>query len=329
MSLAAPDRPQRRTAPVATLVKVLGSVAGVLVTALLLYELGPRALADAMAPALSTLPFCFAIEAARIGLETAATAHALGPWAKRVPPLRLYAIHVATTAVAQIVPMPRPAAEATKASLLAPYGVPVTAAASSGATLQAATFLSVATMSLVCAAFVRDGAGVPLRAVLFANAALLGVLGVGIRALVRSEGVARATAERFPRLAGGIAEMREESLRGALVPVWPSLLLFVSMSLAVVEIAIVGRAMGVRGGASSAFAAFGAQLVAATVAVAVPGQLGAREASFSMAAGALGTTKVLAAGISTFTHGVQLVVALVGFGVLLASRAGRQTPSPT
>jgi hypothetical protein len=94
------------------------------------------------------------------------------------------------------------------------------------------------------------------------------------------------------------------------------------MLLNVVELAVVGHAMGVAAGLRSAFAAFGAQLVAATVAVAVPGQVGAREAAFSLAAGALGTTALLAAGISTFTHGVQLVVAMVGFVVLFALRAG-------
>ena len=281
-----------------------------------------------MAPALVTLPICFGCEVGRIALETLATRSALGPWAERVPFLHLYRIHVVTYAVAQVLPMPRPAAEATKAALLAPYGVPVPAAASSGAALQSATFLSVAAMSTLCAGFVGPSSGVPLRAVLLANAGLLLGLGVGLRALVRSERVTRWLGRRVRKLEVPLAVVHRESLRGPLVSLAPAAFLAAGMLLNVAELAVVGRAMGLGGGLSGAFAAFGAQLVAATVAVAVPGQVGAREAAFSLAAGALGTTALLAAGISTFTHGVQLAVAMVGFLVLLALRAGSARPGP-
>lgn len=304
-------------------VKSFGALVGLGLTALMVAELGPRALADAMRPALVTLPACFACEAARVLLETFATRAALGPWAKRVPFARLYAMHFVTYAVGQVLPMPRPAAEATKAALLKPYGVPLSASVSSGATLQAATFVAVGTMSTVCALFVAPVAGVPLRAILLVNTALLLGLGVGMRALARSEAVTGAVAGRFPRFTLQIAAFREESLRGPLVPMVPSVLLAMGMALNVLELAIVGHAMGARGGIAGAFAAFGAQIVAATVAVFVPGQLGAREATFSLAAGAFGTTALLAVGISTFTHGVQLVSALFGFAVLLVLRAGK------
>ena len=124
------------------------------------------------------------------------------------------------------------------------------------------------------------------------------------------------------RLEAPLAALHAESLRGPLISPVPAAFLALGMGLNIAELAAVGQAMGVSGGLSSAFAAFGAQIVAATLAVAVPGQVGAREATFSLAAGALGTTPLLAAGISTFTHGVQLTVALFGFAVLLALRTG-------
>lgn len=305
-----------------TAIKILGALAGLAITAFMVAELGLRELGRAMAPALVTLPICFACEIARIGLETLATRSALGPWAERVTFGQLYRIHVVTYAVAQVLPMPRPAAEATKAALLAPYGVPIPAAASSGATLQSATFLSVGAMSTLCAWFVGPSSGAPLRAVLLGNAVLLLGLGVGLRALVRSKRATLWLGRRIRRLEVPLAVVHRESQRGPLVSPVPAAFLGVGMLLNVVELAVVGHAMGVAGGVRSAFAAFGAQLVAATVAVAVPGQVGAREAAFSLAAGALGTTALLAAGISTFTHGVQLVVAMAGFVVLFALRAG-------
>lgn len=312
------QKPTRRT----KLVKVLGGLTGLFLTGLMLAEMGPQKLASAMAPALVTIPLCLAFEIVRIGLETLATRSALGPWAARVPFRRLYPIHVVTCAVAHVLPLPRPAAEATKAALLAPYGVPLAAATSSGATLQSATFLSVAAMSALCACFAVPAHGIPLRLVLFANAGMLLGMGVGLRALVRSAAATRWFIRRAPRFEISANALHRESLRGPLLAVVPAGYLFLGMLLNVAELAIVSHAMGVSGGLHTAFAAFGAQLVAATIAVAVPGQVGAREATFSLAAGSLGTTPLLAAGISTFTHGVQLSVALFGFALLFMLRAG-------
>lgn len=320
---AAPSREEiARRARLFGIVKAVGALVGLGLTALMVDELGPRALAESMRPALATLPWCFACEAARILFEALATRSALGPWARHVPFPRLYAMHVVTYAVGQVLPMPRPAAEATKAALLRPHGVPLSASISTGATLQAATFVSVATMSLVSAGFVAPTPGVPLRGILLANAALLASLGTGLRALARAPGLASRLARRLPRHAAAIEAFREESARGPLVPLVPALFLVASMALNVVELWLVGRGVGARGGLAGAFAAFGAQIVAATVAVAVPGQVGAREATFRLAAGALGTTALLAVAISAFTHGVQLTVALVGFAVLLVLRTG-------
>jgi len=308
--------------------KGLGALVGLALTVTMVVKLGPREIAGAMRPALVTLPACFACEALRVLFEALATRAGLGPWAKRVPFTRLYAMHVVTYAVGQVLPLPRPAAEATKAALLRPHGVPLSASVSSGATLQAATLVGVGTMSGVCALFVARVPGVPLAAILLGNMAMLLGLGIGLRALARSATVTSRAARSLPKLAHAIAAFREESLRGPLVPVVPSFYLTAAMVLNVVELAIVGHAMGAGGGLAGAFAAFGVQIVAATAGVLVPGQLGAREAAFSLAAGALGTTPLLAVGISTFTHGVQLAVALVGFVVLLALRPARPAPSP-
>lgn len=323
-----PGPPPNATRPrhgKAHLLRIVGGLTGLTLTGWTLWSTGPAELVRTARPALAVIPLCLACELAKIACETFATRHALGPWAKKVPFGKLYRIHLITYGVGQVFPMPRPAAEATKAALLAPHGVPYTASTSSGTTLQSATFLAMALLSAVSAVFVVDAPGLPLRALLVVNALALGLLGVGARALVRSEGAMRALGRRFPRLAAPLLEVREEASRGPLVSPWPSLLLTVGNLFNVLELAIAAHAMSALPSPFAAFAAFGAQLVSGTVAVFVPGQVGAREAAFALASGALGTTEVRAAAISAFTHLVQLGIALIGFLLLFSLRRPRDS----
>ncbi|MBK6460305.1 MAG: flippase-like domain-containing protein [Myxococcales bacterium] len=315
-----PSPPPR---PFATLaLKLLGALVGLALSAWTVSRLGPGELARALAPAAAALPVCLACELAKIGCETLATRHALGSAGARVPLGRLYVIHVVTYGVGQVFPLPRPAAEATKAALLYPLGVPPASAAASGAALQAATFVSVGGLSLVCAVFVRPSAEVPLRALLVGNGAGLIALGVGLRALVRSTRLMGWLGRRWPRLAGPLERFRGESARGPLLAPLQSALLGVGMLFNVLALGAIARVVGASPRVSAAFAAFGAQLVAATAAVFVPGQLGAREAAFSLSADALGTTPVLAGSISITAHAVQLGLSGVSFVLLLALRVG-------
>lgn len=305
------------------LLRVIGGLTGLALTGWTLFRIDPVELFRTARPALAVIPLCLACELAKIACETFATRHALGPWAAKISFGKLYRIHLVTYGVGQVFPMPRPAAEATKAALLAPHGVPLTASTSSGTTLQSATFLAMALLSTVSAVFVVDAPGLPLRALLVANAVMLALLGVGARALVRSEGAMRTLGRRFPRLAAPLLEVREEASRGPLVSPWPSLLLTMGNLFNVLELAIAAHAMSALPSPFAAFAAFGAQLVSGTVAVFVPGQMGAREAAFALASGALGTTEVRAAAISAFTHVVQLGLALFGFLLLFSLRRPR------
>lgn len=184
--------------------------------------------------------------------------------------------------------------------------------------------MSVGGLSLACAFFVGGNAEVPLRALLVGNGVGLIGLGVGLRALVRSERVATWLGRRWPRVAGPLGRFRHESARGPLLAPLPSGLLGAGMLFNVLELGAIARAVGASSQPGAAFAAFGAQLVAATAAVFVPGQLGAREAAFSLSASALGTTPLLAATVSIAAHAVQLALSAVSFVVLLALRVGRR-----
>ena len=161
--------------------------------------------------------------------------------------------------------------------------------------------------------FAFDGS---MRLGLLGNAAFLGVLGIGIRALIRSGRIADWVASRWPARAEAIGRFHVTSKTGHLVPWAPSGAMVVGVGLQVVEITVLAWAIGIPPRIVGSVAALGIHLLTASVAVLVPGQLGAREAAFSYSAEALGTSPTRAAAIALFWHLAQLVVSALGFAIL-------------
>ncbi len=301
-------------------IRVLGALAGVGITAYIAHRTGLSALRGALAPVLPVLPACLALELTKVGFEALATRSALGAPGRQIPWRRLYQVHLVTYAVGQTFPAPRPAAEAMKAALLRPW-IELPEAFSAGATLQSATFLSVALLSVAGALAVPPSvSGVPLASLLYGNFALLALLGTGLRALLRSGRLTAWIKARFPGRAEAIERFHQAACLGHVVPARPTLFLTLAMCCNVVELGILGRAVGIDMSPGGAFAMFGVQLVAATVAVFVPGQIGAREAAFAMAAEALHTTEVRATATALAAHAVQLGLAALGFMLLALLR---------
>ncbi|MFO0679230.1 MAG: lysylphosphatidylglycerol synthase transmembrane domain-containing protein [Polyangiaceae bacterium] len=309
-----PSRPAR--APSRVPWRFAGAILGIGLAVYTLAHSDRTLLASRLWSAGPVLPVCMALELARVGVESLATRFALGPSGTRVPWNVLLRTHVIANAFGTVLPAPRPATEATKATLFRPW-LPLSETTASGATMQSATFVAVALASVVCAA----AAPGTLRDLLLGNALLLFAMGVGLRLVFRSRRFRDVLVRRFPTRAEAVERFHATSRASSLVAWRPSVALAVGVAFQIVELAILGVALGVPSSWRGTLAAFGVHLVTASVAVFVPGQLGAREAAFTVAAEALGTTPTLAAAMSLFWHTAQLAVALVGFGVLAFVRS--------
>ena len=294
--------------------RLFGAFLGVGVLGWFLAQTDREALTLALAGRAAWLPICVAFEVTRVVLETQATRSALGKAAGLVPLGRLLAIHFVGYAVSSVLPMPRPTAEATKASLLAGT-LGLGRCVRVGLVLQASTLLAVSLASALFGALTNC---VPLRRLLFLNFASLFVLGSGLLALTRWPDLHRSLARRWPRWRNFLERYGTEP--AGFNPLAPAAWLFLSVVLQSVLFGLL-----LRGHSSASFllgsaTAEGAHLVTASVAAAVPSQLGVREVAFAEVSASLGTSVTGAAALSLLPRAAQLVVSAFGFAVLACFR---------
>ncbi len=320
---AAPQASPAATGHLWTALRLAAALAGLLATAWLVRREGLGAVAEAVDLALPVLPWVVAFEVGRLGCETLATRASLGARGRAVPPLRLFAGQLVAHAMLNVAPAGRTTAEVTKAALISRW-VGGAEAAAAASLMQAATFVGVGLVSAACAvgAWLVGGAGT-LFWLLAVNAGALLTLGVGLRALLGSERLLAWVRRRLPSHEGAIGRFRDGVRSGDPLTFWPAAFLALGMGCQVLQMYTLAGAVGARASLEGAFAAQGVHLVTATAAVFVPGQLGAREAAFGLAAGTLGTTPARAASIAICAHLSQLLLAVLGFVTLLAWRRSR------
>lgn len=312
--------------------RVLVALGGITLIVLVVRREGAGRIAEAVKRAEPVLLPAFLLEVGRLVMETFASRASLGERGKQVPWAHLFRAQLVAHAMLNVAPAPRASAEVTKAALLSRW-VGGAESAAAGAVMQAATFVGVAFMSALCGAVTlvhagggsdaRGATGRLLAGFLFGNAALLFGLGVGLRALLRSARAVRWVTRRFPSRAAVIERFRAAAAPGDLFAFRPALFLALGMTCQVLQMKVLAGGVGAPGTIGGAFAAQGVHLVMASVAVFVPGQLGAREAAFGLAADALGTTSAAATSIALLAHASQVVLALIGFVVLFAWRRSR------
>jgi uncharacterized membrane protein YbhN (UPF0104 family) len=315
-----------------TFVRVAVALGGLALTAWIVEREGLDAIGQAIAQAIPVLPLAMALEVGRLLCETLATRTSLGARGRAVPIPRLFLGQLVAHAMLNVAPGGRAAAEVTKAALIAPW-VGGAEAAGAATMMQAATFVGVGSMSAACAVgtWAVSGTGA-LFWLLVGNAALLCCLGVGMRALLRSARAVGWLIRRLPERHRHLERFREAARAGDLFAFQPALFLFLGMGCQVLQMRVLAGAVGAAATMAAAFAAQGVHLVTASAAQFVPGQLGAREAAFVLAAKTLGTTPARAATIAIVAHLSQLSLAAVGFVTLLAWRhrrgaqAGTSTP---
>lgn len=309
--------------------RILIALAGIGLVVLVIRHEGPSRIAAALRRAQPVLPLAFSLEFGRLVMEALASRAALGARGRLVPWSRLLLAQFIAHGMLNVAPVGRTSAEVTKAALLGRWVGGVEAAAA-GALMQSSTFVAVATVSLVCGLVTLLAAGptpaphpslVPtLAGLLFANAALLFCLGVGLRALLRYRRAADWVKRRLPSHLLLVERFCNEAAMGDLFAFRPAFFLTLGMVCQILQMKVLADGVGGAGTIHGAFAAQGVHLVMASLAAFVPGQLGAREAAFGLAAEALGTTPAAATSIALLAHASQIALSLVGFVILIAWR---------
>ena len=311
-----------------TVARVLLALAGVAVIAWLVRGIGVSRLTALLVPALPWLPIVALLELARIAMDAAATWFVLDRRAREVPIGRLFWAHVVGYAVMAVMPAGRSSAEATKAALLSSY-LGGGASIAMGTTNQANTLLSSGLFTIPCAIAVYSYSGASvLMWACWAHFVVMFATGLAIRATQRHAAVALFVRRRFPKLALGSEVFLEASRETSLVPLKPVACMLVGRGFQAAAYATLALSVGLPLKLDRALAVQGVNLVSSAVSVLVPGQLGASEGVFSLAAEALGTDVAHAASIALLAHAVQLMLTLFGFLVLALWRSRGSDDGP-
>ncbi|WP_437745779.1 lysylphosphatidylglycerol synthase domain-containing protein [Sorangium sp. So ce1504] len=321
---AAPDAPAaRRARRKALLHAALGGL-GLAALAALIRHVGAAEMLAAVTRAAPFVPFLIALEAARIGCEALATGVLCAP--RRVPAAELLRIHVITYPVITLMPAGRPAGEAVKAALLSPHVGAARAAAIATAN-QSLALLSSAPLSLLAAiALFHIGGASPLALGVLAHAALLVASGLGVAFAARQRAASAWITRRFAR-AGQLATAFQEAVRERPpVPAWPFAACLAGRALQAVQYGVLLAVVGAESGPLRALAAYGVGAAGTAAGDLIPGQIGATDGAFTLAASLLGLTASSAVAISLLVHLLQAAFALAGIAVALVWR--RSPPAP-
>jgi hypothetical protein len=290
-------------------------VVGLGALGLLVRGVGPATLLAVLRASARWLPLLLALDALRVVAEATATYALSEPVRRRVPRSELARIHVVAYAVAMTMPAGRAAAETVKAAMLAPFiGAPEAAAV--GVANQATSLLAgaLAGLASVAAALWLTGLS-PLTGV-FATFVVFttGAFAV-IQVACRRREVGDLVLRRFERMAEATAAFREALARIPVAPPVATLAALASRAVAVVELGVLLWVLGGRYGAGEALLAQGVVGAGGAVGDFVPGQLGATDGAFALAAPYLGLALVEGVAVSVLLHCLQAMWALIGWTV--------------
>lgn len=288
------------------------AVFGLAVLAVVVQHIGLTAVLEALARTGPVLPLAILLEAVRIGCDALSARWLLGPRGAAIPFRVLFAAHVVGHGVMNVFPAGRSAAEAVKVGLLHRYlGAPEAVAL--GTANQANVLISNAVFTLTC--LVATLIALPHRmlvAVMALNAVVLFVAGFFMRFAASAPRVERWVSARSPRLAAAFARFAESSRSAPLVAPRPILAMVLGRVAQTIEYGVLAWSVGMHVGPLEALAVQGVNLVAASTGVFVPGQLGASEAVFALAADGLGIDRASGAAIALGAHLIAIGWAIVG-----------------
>lgn len=273
------------------------------------------------------LPLLFALDALRVVAEAVATWSLSERVRRRVPLAELARIHLVGYAIAMTMPAGRAAAEAVKAAMLARFiGLPEAAAV--GAANQTTSMLGGILGGLPCVAAALWITGLSPLTGAFAAFVLITLVGfTALQVTCRQRGLGAALLHRFTRMEQATGAFHEALARIPVVPPVATLAAFLGRVVVAVELAVLLFALGGRHGVGAALLAQGVNLVGGTVGDFVPGQLGATDGAFALAAPYLGVALASGVAVSVMLHCVQAMWAVIGWTAPLFWKAPSLTPA--
>jgi hypothetical protein len=308
-------RRSRRTA-----LRVAFGIVGVGATALLVRGVGAAQLLAILRGSARFLPLLLAIEAARISCEVAATAVLSRRARERVRLGELLRIHLTGYAASVFLPAGRAMCETIKAAALAPR-IGGAHAAAIGATSQSLALLGGAIVGSlgVVAAYLTVGASPVTGAILlYVLTAAAGFTAVQVACRRRSIG--GFFGRRFASMRAASASFHEALVEIPVVPRAALSIIVVERALQALEIGVAIHAVGGPLGLRISFLAQGVSLVGGSLGDLIPGQLGAVDGAFALAAPMLGIAGAAGVAVAVLVRCAQLAWMAVG---ILASFGGR------
>jgi hypothetical protein len=288
-------------------------VVGLGALGLLVRGVGAQTLLAVLRASARWLPLLLALDALRVVAEAAATYAISEPVRRRVPRGELARIHVVGYAVAMSMPAGRATAETVKAAMLARFiGAPEAAAV--GVANQATSLLGGAIGALPSVVVALWLTGLSPLTLAFATFVVFttGAFAV-LQVACRRPELGDVVLRRFRRMAQATAAFREALARIPVAPPLATLAALASRAVVVVELGLLLRVLGGRHGAGEALLAQGVIVAGGAVGDFVPGQLGATDGAFALAAPYLGLALVDGVAISVLLHTLQAMWAVIGW----------------
>jgi len=289
--------------------RIVAGAVGALCVLLIVRGIGVPAIGRVLAGAAALFPLVLALEGAQLACTTLALRSLYGP---RVPSGQLVRAGLIGYAVMGLVPAGRAVAEVTRASLLTRW-VGAARAAAAAARIQVATLIANGIISIAAVVAVVVSASAPawLPLAIAGNGAVTLALGASVLLAARRRPGAWL-GRVVPKAQGFGADLDDVLQAEPALPAgaigWELLGRFFQVAQNAVFLACVGGEPTL----SRALTSEGIHLVGAALGELIPGQLGATEGNYTLAAGALALPVASAVAIALLAHISQLVWVLAG-----------------
>ncbi len=285
---------------------------GILALVVLVRSVGVASFFSVVTASLQWLPLLFALEALRLGTELAMTYTASKAVRERIPMVELLRIHVIAFGVSLVLPAGRTTAEATRATMLSRF---IGAAEASAVAFcnQSMALLGGGLIAIPCLA----------SGLLLTGLSSLVVTVFGFACITSSAFVLCQLGARRREITGFIGRLSSRFGPAALAfqdatrdmpifPLGPVASGLASRIIQVIEYSVLLYALALHHGPAESLLAEGVNLIGGAVGDFIPGQVGATDSAFALAAPTLGLTGADGVVIAVMLHFVQVVWVLIG-----------------